>query len=438
MDDSTNRRGWDFGRLWPFAEKTDLPTHYILALSGHIGAGKTAFTNHLLTAFAQLPQDAQFFRNPKSRLPLPSEVDGVDFDYVPKEKWEEKVGNGEIVAPYARPGGVNYGFSPRLIEAAKSGSLHTIANLNFDGIHELRKYLGENKISTPLVSIGIYTDFDEARRRMISREHLTEDQLRAVTDQLANLPVEFDRYRRHTEFFDFLFYNPNDSMGGSESLDHLVHRTLDLMRFKNGTDSTGSAFSQDYVNRQIVALFGSDLGTLDGRLKSGEQVEVAFSSEDIRRYIGINGPESEQHLHEMSRRKVSGITNAYGILTVSFDETDFSVESNDIQIERRKIFQDFLKIRLGVPQEENQTGIVGQENVSRRSLLYSPNCRLSFISSFTPRDLFPLVHSDGLQHLPNYSEKPSILSFEGVYRQNGVATVLPMEKKEIPKYVPSK
>ena len=408
----------------------------LIAIGGHVAAGKDILTRRLIEKMSIKGVPVEFKMTNKQRHPRPSEIDGIDYIAVDPSEWRKKERRGELPIQYAR-GGVRYGFPKSLLDALKENRAHQIVNLDILGLPMLRTYFQQHSIPNKIIAIGLYCGEYEARGRIIAREQLTAEQTAEIVNQINTLHEQFVRYRRHPEQFRYLFYNPNLLA----TLDHLVDRTMDLLaRETQYSKLSDSNFHHQYARDQTKALFGMDPDDLEGKLTHGERVRLQFNEEDFAKHqdkYGTEdnfGPFSIGTLAAASQRDVSTVINAYGIFNVLLDHTDsLQFSSRDI-LRNRRILQQLIKLRLGVPQYENTTETVRLEYVSRRGLIRSYNSMLSFVISFSPFDIFPLVGAE--PYLLDVSAPLHTLSIECVVRHSGKDFIVkPLPKEDVYRYV---
>lgn len=409
-----------------------LPTEglFALAISGHVGAGKSTYTDRLLIGMDGKEIPAARYINYKNRALRPSELDSVDYHFVENDdklrqlREEGKISDVEFTANQ-----VHYWFSRDFIDALNGGARFPVVNVNLSGLVRLRQYMEEQQLSSKLISIGLYCGVGDAQHRIFSREHLTGDQVDTINYRIKQLPAEMDMYRRNAPGFRYLFYNSK----GIEGLDHIVDRTLSLFAGEKGHGGIDNniAFRQAYVGGLVGRLFNMEPRELIGKIAEHQPVELSFSKEDMDTYEAGHG-KTILPGDPSSFSKVAAVVSAYGILTVLIDETAPMVSLNaEGQQQRRTFLQDMLRMKLGVPQNEG-TGAITKSPVLRESLVESENADMALISSFSPYDMLPLLAGQEGLHLPNVADnRYHALVIGSAYKHNGVLDVQPLPKKEV-------
>lgn len=410
--------------------KTSPKYVYLIAIGGHVASGKTAFTDRLIEGISLENVLIQFTRNYKLRPLRPSEIDGIDYDEIKDEEtWNRLRNESEIPIEFERDG-VKYGFKKSLLTALEENDVHQIVNLNIVGLVALKTYFQQSEIKNKIIPIGLYCEDEEARQRIIGREDLTEEELKDIVDQINTLPHQISRYKKNPEQFRYLFYNHEPII----TLDHLVDRAMGLfLKEDKYFHLSDSDFRQQYVKDQCITIFGMEPEELEERTEHGERVQLKFNEEDFlnynERYDSVEIPD----LIKASEREVVKVINAYGILNVLLDETKFEKLNYQERLGNRKIQQRLSEIKLGVPQYKKTGETIGGENISRIGLIQSGNSLLSFLISFSPYDIFPLVASQ--EYLPHVKTTSHTLSFESVYRKGKELVVQPLLAEDVVKYV---
>ena len=402
---------------------------YVLAVGGHVASGKSTFSQHLIEKMRLEDIPINSILNFKLRPTRPSEIDGIDYNVVESEqKWSELKERGEIGIEFTRDG-IRYGFPKTFLEALHKGGAHQLVNLDIAGLVALSNYFTEHGIENSIIPIGLYCSEEEARQRIVGREPLTgRDIATTIAGQLNTLPAQMARYGKNPEHFRYLFY---DSVSVA-SIDHLVARTIDLFRREEKYHLMGNeTFRQQYVTDQVAAAFGMPPEDLEGRLTSGEKPKLRIEEAEYQRYVEIYGPVELSDLKKASERVAIGAARAYGVLTVLLDEANQELIPQE-QLKNRKILQRLLEIMLGIPQYVNAGSTLLTENISRVGLVDAGSSPLSFLISFSPYDVLPLVATHG--RMPDAKSPLHTLSFEYAYPRGGNLTLQPIPYDLAPRY----
>lgn len=177
----------------------------LLILSSPSGAGKTTLKNRLLEAHP----DLRFSVSHTTRRPRANEVDGREYHFTDRARFEEMVEAGEF-AEWAEVHGNFYGTSLREIELAQSKYRGVVFDIDHQGARQIKAKLPE--------TIGVFIlppSMDELARRLRSRasddEDVVERRLRAAMGEIA-----------HYGFFDYLIVN-DDLDAACKELDAIVN-----------------------------------------------------------------------------------------------------------------------------------------------------------------------------------------------------------------------
>ena len=155
------------------------------------GAGKTTLTRHLLDELT----DFTFSVSHTTRKPRPGEVDGREYHFIDRERFEQMVAEGAF-AEWARVHDNFYGTSVREIERARStGKRGIVFDIDYQGARQIKAKLRD--------AVGVFVlppSMDELRRRLEGRG--TEDAA-TVAKRFSNAWIEIEHYG----VFDYLVVN---------------------------------------------------------------------------------------------------------------------------------------------------------------------------------------------------------------------------------------
>lgn len=143
----------------------------LVILSGVSGAGKDTIKKELMNRM----EDVVSLPSYTSRKPRDWEEEGVQYHFITKEEFEEKIENNEFYE-YDLHHENYYGTSRKLMnEKIESGKI-IVKDIEVNGTENLIKLL---KDETKLVSIFLKVDEEELRHRLEQREDcLTEEEIR--------------------------------------------------------------------------------------------------------------------------------------------------------------------------------------------------------------------------------------------------------------------
>ena len=116
-----------------------------------------------------------------SRKPRPGEEEGVQYHFITKEEFKEKIKNGEFYE-YDLHHENYYGTSKKLMnEKIQSGKI-IVKDIEVNGTENLIKKLGND---TKLVTIFLKVDKEELKNRLINRgDNLSEADMQLRLDRL--------------------------------------------------------------------------------------------------------------------------------------------------------------------------------------------------------------------------------------------------------------
>ncbi len=164
----------------------------LLILSSPSGAGKTTLTRKLLQDFKEL----RFSVSHTTRAPRANEVDGKDYHFVDRPRFESMISEGAFVE-WAEVHGNLYGTSLAEIDRSKNtpGCRGMIFDIDYQGARQIRAKVPE--------VIGVFIlppSMEELERRLRGRASETEETVRKRF-AVAKLEIE------HYAFFDYVIVN---------------------------------------------------------------------------------------------------------------------------------------------------------------------------------------------------------------------------------------
>lgn len=142
----------------------------LVILSGVSGAGKDTIKKELIKRM----EDVISLPSYTSRNPREGEEEGVQYHFITKDEFEEKIKNNEFYE-YDLHHNNYYGTSRKLMnEKIESGKI-IVKDIEVNGTENLVKLL---KGETNLVTIFLKVEKEELRRRLIQRgDNLSEEEL---------------------------------------------------------------------------------------------------------------------------------------------------------------------------------------------------------------------------------------------------------------------
>ena len=154
------------------------------------GAGKTS----LIDALLKLDTEIKLSMSYTTRAPREGEVDGVDYHFVAREKFEQMIAAGEFLE-HASVHGNYYGTSRKWIEAELAGDHDVLLEIDWQGAAQVRRLF-------PHMS-GIFIlppSLAELRRRLESRG---KDSPETIQKRLAGAREEIS----HVLEFEYIIVN---------------------------------------------------------------------------------------------------------------------------------------------------------------------------------------------------------------------------------------
>jgi len=106
----------------------------LVVVSSPSGGGKDTVINELLSIFP----DSVRLLTTTSRLPRPGDVDGVDYNFVSKDEFEDKIKNNELVE-YNNYVGNYYGIEKKELEKSLEKNGIVFTNIEVNGKESLDK-----------------------------------------------------------------------------------------------------------------------------------------------------------------------------------------------------------------------------------------------------------------------------------------------------------
>lgn len=163
----------------------------IFALNGPSAGGKTTILENITEGFYTKGQRFPLINGVgklitvTTRLPRPSEINGVHYNFMTPEQFLEQENAGNIVEKtvYA---GVTYGILDSEIKRIMQAGMDVMVALDQHGINEMKKFYGAENV----VSIFVYRDLKdilfELKKRPISEEEVNR-RFEQAKGELKNL-----------------------------------------------------------------------------------------------------------------------------------------------------------------------------------------------------------------------------------------------------------
>jgi guanylate kinase len=155
---------------------------FIMVLSSPSGAGKTTLTRKLLESDPALTLSVSVTTRPKR----PHEVDGVDYHFIGRERFDRMVAEDALLE-HATVFGNSYGTPRAPIAATLAAGNEVIGDLDWQGTQQLRE-----KIERDLVSVFVLPPaLGELERRLTARN---QDSPAVVAARMAKALDEMNHW----------------------------------------------------------------------------------------------------------------------------------------------------------------------------------------------------------------------------------------------------
>jgi guanylate kinase len=162
----------------------------ILIISAPSGAGKTTLCNHLLKRFPAMRESVSY----TTRSPRPGEVDGRDYHFVSRERFQSMVAEGAF-AEWAEVHGNLYGTSLNTLEDARGNGIDLVLDIDCQGARQLK----ENFAGGTYVFI-LPPSMAELRRRLEGR---SSDAREVIERRIQRASEEI----REARWYDYIIIN---------------------------------------------------------------------------------------------------------------------------------------------------------------------------------------------------------------------------------------
>lgn len=150
----------------------------LVILSGVSGAGKDTIKKELIKRL----EDVETLPSFTSRSMRPEEEEGVQYHFISKEEFEDKIRNGDFYE-YDLHHGNYYGTSRELMNEKISKGKIIVKDIEVNGTENLLKLL---KNDTKMVTIFLKVEKEELKRRLIERG----DNIQDIEVRLSRLEYE--------------------------------------------------------------------------------------------------------------------------------------------------------------------------------------------------------------------------------------------------------
>ncbi|MBS3809486.1 MAG: guanylate kinase [Desulfobacterales bacterium] len=151
----------------------------LFILSAPSGTGKSTLCRLILSRFSDLCYSVSF----TTRQPRDGEIEGKDYYFIAREKFEEMISKGEW-AEWAKVHGNYYGTSAKLLRRELEAGNDVLLDIDVNGARQIRKHFDE---SVPVFLMP--PSADELRKRLEKRSsdppEVIEKRLKAAEEEMA-------------------------------------------------------------------------------------------------------------------------------------------------------------------------------------------------------------------------------------------------------------
>ena len=161
----------------------------LLIISGPAGSGKGTVNRHLLNT-----GDFVFSVSATTRAPRPGEEDGVNYHFITKEDFRDRIENGGMLE-YTEYCGNFYGTPRKEAEAVLNGGKNLILEIEVDGAKQVK-----SKYPDAVLIMLLPPSFKTQEQRLRSRGTETEEK---ILERLARTREEL----RDIASYDYVVYN---------------------------------------------------------------------------------------------------------------------------------------------------------------------------------------------------------------------------------------
>ena len=164
----------------------------MVILSSPSGVGKTTLTKKIQQKY----QSFKISVSHTTRPPRTNEVDGVDYNFVSKEKFQELINQKEFYE-YAKIFGNYYGTLKKNVDEAILTN-DIIFDIDWQGTKQLSKFKSLNLIKIYLIT----SNKEELKKRLVNRNQNTNQEVEKRFNS-------FDEDIKHWNDYDYVIINKN-------------------------------------------------------------------------------------------------------------------------------------------------------------------------------------------------------------------------------------
>jgi guanylate kinase len=165
----------------------------LIVISGPSGVGKDTLIKRLL----ELDRNLRYSVSCTTRPPRPNEVDGVDYTFVTRERFQERIDKGGFLE-YATYNGNLYGTLAERVEKARVDGHDIVLKIEVQGAEQVRK-----RVPDAILVFLVPPSVDELVRRQMQRNTESTRDMTARRE-IATREMEYSKRYDHVVVNDEL------------------------------------------------------------------------------------------------------------------------------------------------------------------------------------------------------------------------------------------
>lgn len=171
----------------------------LIILSGPSGAGKSTVVAKAMEGRS----DICFSVSVTTRNPRPGEVDGVNYFFINRERYDEMVANGELLehAVYVNNG---YGTPRKYVEEKLDAGMNVILDIEIQGARQVKE-----KMPEAIKIFFVPPTLEELERRLKGRGTETDE---VIAGRMARARQEY----AEADFYDYIIVNNDIDTAAAE------------------------------------------------------------------------------------------------------------------------------------------------------------------------------------------------------------------------------
>lgn len=171
----------------------------LFVISGPSGAGKSTVVSHAIEG----RQDVCFSTSVTTRSPRPGEVDGREYFFIDRERFDEMVARDELLEHAVYVSNC-YGTPRAYVEEKLAGGLNVLLDIEVQGARQVR-----DKVPEAVKIFVVPPTLEELRRRLEGRG---TESAEAIEGRLARARQEYGE----AGFYDYIIVNDKIELAAQE------------------------------------------------------------------------------------------------------------------------------------------------------------------------------------------------------------------------------